>query len=312
MNQTLSRNTSTLGLRALRTFEAAARRLNFTKAAEDLCVTTAAVSHQVKEIESQLGVALFVRQGRSMKLTPQGEVIRQAVQEAISALEHGIRRIGVRRNADRVRVSAGPSIAAKWLVPRLETFLQKFPLADIQIDVSYTDADFGREDVDLSIRYGNVSAPHALTDRLFVESIFPVCSPRLLGKREQLHHPRDLLKFKLIHVDWAAPHVPWPTWATWMKTAGVDHFDDVRGIHFQQTSLAIEAAIAGQGITLGESSLVADDLANGRLVKPLGADFSIQADWAYCLVTREESLTSPIVREFRQWLLSQAQMFATA
>ncbi len=312
MNQALSRNTSTLGLRALRTFEAASRRLNFTKAAEDLCVTTAAVSHQVKEIESQLGVALFVRQGRSMKLTPEGEVIRQAVQEAISALEHGIRRIGVRRNADRVRVSAGPSIAAKWLVPRLETFLQKFPSADIQIDVSYTDADFGDEDVDLSIRYGNVDVAHAHTDRLFVESIFPVCSPRLLGKRERLRSPMDLLKFKLIHVDWATPHVPWPTWGTWMKAAGVDHFDDVRGIHFQQTSLAIEAAIAGQGIALGESSLVADDLANGRLVKPMGADFSVQADWAYCLVTREESLAFPIVREFRQWLLAQAQMFATA
>jgi LysR family glycine cleavage system transcriptional activator len=312
LNQNLSRNTSTLGLRALRTFEAASRRLNFTKAAEDLCVTTAAVSHQVKEIESQLGVALFVRQGRSMQLTPEGEVIRQAVQEAISALEHGIRRLGVRRNAERVRVSAGPSIAAKWLVPRLETFLQKFPSADIQVDVSYTDADFGSEGVDLSIRYGNVHAPHAQTDRLFVESIFPVCSPRLMGKRARFRSPKDLLKFKLIHVDWATPHVPWPTWATWMKAAGVDHFDDVRGVHFQQTSLAIEAAIAGQGIALGESSLVADDLANGRLVKPLGADFSIQADWAYCLVSREASLASPIVREFRQWLLSQAQMFATA
>ncbi len=312
MNQKLFRNTSTLGLRALRTYEAASRRLNFTKAAEDLCVTTAAVSHQIKEIESQLGVALFLRQGRSMKLTPEGEVIRQAVHEAITALEHGIRRIGVRRNADRVRVSAGPSIAAKWLVPRLETFLQNFPSADIQIDVSYTDADFGHEDVDLSIRYGNVDVPNAHTDRLFVESIFPVCSPKLLGKRERLRGPMDLLKFKLIHVDWATPHVPWPTWSTWMKAAGIDDFDGVRGIHFQQTSLAIEAAIAGQGIALGESSLVADDLANGRLVKPMGADFSVHADRAYCLVTREESLAFPIVREFRQWLLSQAQMFSKA
>jgi LysR family glycine cleavage system transcriptional activator len=244
-----------------------------------------------------------------MKLTQEGEVIHQAVREAISALEHGIRRLGVRRNTERVRVSAGPSIAAKWLVPRLETFLQKFPSADIQVDVSYTDADFGNEDVDLSIRYGNVQFAHAHTDRLFVESIFPVCSSKLLGKRDRLRNPKDLLKFKLIHVDWAAPHMPWPTWSTWMKAAGVAHFDDMRGIHFQQTSLAIEAAISGQGIALGESSLVADDLASGRLVKPLGADFSIQADWAYCLVTREESLASPIVREFRQWLLTQAQMF---
>lgn len=312
MNQNLARNTSTLGLRALRTFEAASRWLNFTKAGEELCVTTAAISHQIKEFESQLGVALFIRQGRSMRLTPEGEVMREAVLEAIAALEHGIRRIGTRHDADRVRVSAGPSIAAKWLVPRLETFLKNFPSVDIQVDVSYAEADFGSEGVDLSIRYGNVTAANARTDRLFVESIFPVCSPRLLGPRERLRDARELLEYKLIHVDWAAPHMPWPTWSTWMKAAGIDLFDDSRGLHFQQTSLAIEAAIAGQGIALGESSLVTDDLANGRLIKPLGADLPIQADWAYCLVTREESMDSPVVREFRQWLLSEAQKFSAA
>jgi LysR family glycine cleavage system transcriptional activator len=312
VNQNLARTTSTLGLRALRTFEAASRRLNFTKAAQDLFVTTAAISHSIKEFESQLGVPLFLRQGRSVRLTPEGEVMREAVLEAIAALEHGIRRIGTRHEADRVRVSAGPSIAAKWLVPRLESFLQNFPSADIQVDVSYTEADFGSEGVDLSIRYGHVNAAHARTDRLFVESIFPVCSPRLLGQRDRLRSPQELLEFKLIHVDWAAPHMPWPTWSTWMQAAGVGLFDNVRGMHFQQTSLAIEAAIAGQGIALGESSLVTDDLASGRLVKPLGADFPIQANAAYCLVTREESLASPIVREFRRWLLLEAQKFTPA
>lgn len=310
MNNKHSRNPTTLGLRSLRTFEVASRHLNFTRAAEDLFVTTAAVSHQIKEIESQLGVPLFMRQGKSMQLTPEGEVIRQAVLEAISALEHGIRRLSVKRNTDQVRVSAGPSIAAKWLVPKLETFLQKFPAADIQVDVSYAEVDFASQNVDLAIRYGSIHAPQARIDHLFVESIFPVCSPKLLGNRVHLRSPQDLLKYKLIHVDWVAPNLPWPTWSTWMKAVGVDHFDERRGIHFQQTSLALEAAIAGQGIALGEASLVTADLANGRLVRPLGDDLKIEAEWAYHLITREESLNSAIVRAFRQWLLLEAKLLS--
>lgn len=305
------RNISTLGLRALRTFDAAARHLNFTKAAEELFVTAAAVSHQVKEIESQLGAALFARQGKSVHLTPEGVVIHQAVADAIAVLERGIRRLHVRRRADQVRVSAGPSLAAKWLVPRLERFLERFPAADIRVDVSFVESDFEHEDADLSIRYGKVRLADAHADRLFVESVFPVCSPRLMGRRGTLKSPQDLLKHKLIHVDWAAPHGNWPTWSTWMHAAGVQGFDARPGIHFQQTSLAIEAAIAGQGIALGEASLIVDDLATGRLVKPMATEVPLQADWAYYLVARRDSLDAPMVREFQQWLLSEARQFAS-
>lgn len=303
------RQISTLGLRALRTFDAAARHLNFTQAAEELFVTAAAVSHQVKEIESQLGMPLFARQGKSVRLTPEGEVMRQAVGEAIAVLERGIRRISARRRADQVRVSAGPSLAAKWLVPRLERFLEKFPAADIRVDVSFVEADFEQEDADLSIRYGNVQVADARVDRLFVESVFPVCSPRLIGRSGPLKSPQDLLKYKLIHVDWAAPHGHWPSWSTWMQAAGVQGFDAQHGLHFQQTSLAIEAAIAGQGIALGEASLIVDDLATGRLFKPMAVEVPVQADWAYYLVARQESLAVPMVREFRQWLLHEAREF---
>jgi LysR family glycine cleavage system transcriptional activator len=312
LNQSTARNTSVLGLRALRTFDAAATRLNFTKAGEDLFLTTAAVSHQIKEVESQLGVSLFTRRGKGMRLTQEGEIMCQAVREAIAALESAIRRLNARHNPDRVRVSAGPSMAAKWLVPRLESFLQQYPAADIQVDVSYTETRFNNEEVDLAICYGNPQLESAQVDPLFTESIFPVCSPRLLGRRDRLHTPQDLKRFKLIHVDWVVPHAPWPTWKTWMQSAGADPFDFQHGIHFPHTSLAIEAALAGQGIALGESSLVADDLANGRLVRPFGTDFGIHAEWAYCLISRKESLVLPVVQAFRQWLIEQARVLGGA
>ena len=272
-------------------------------------MTTAAVSHQVKEIESQLGVALFARRGRSVQLTPEGEIIRQAVQEAIAALEAGILKLRAKRNPDRVRVSAAPSIAAKWLVPRLEGFLKDFPSADIRLDVSFVEADFEGEEVDISIRHGESSYPKAnlQVDRLFTETFFPVCSPRLLKQAGALSSPKDLLKHKLIHVDWASPNRPWPSWSSWMQSAGMRDFEMPSGLHFQQTSLAIEAAIAGHGIALGEASLVVDDLTNGRLIQPLSADYPLQTEYAYYLIARQDSLSVPMVRAFREWLLREGR-----
>lgn len=297
---------SALGLRSLRTFEAAARNLNFTRAAEEMHVTTAAISHHVKEVESQLGVLLFDRQGKTLGLTVQGELLQQSVAEAIAALERGIRLASAHRRADQVTVSAAPSVAAKWLVPRLERFLSRFPTADIRVNVSFAESDFESEEADLFIRYGLAKVPFASAEKLFVESVFPVCSPRLLGSRGVLRSAQDLLNYKLIHVDWATSRGHWPTWSTWMQAAGVQEFNTAHGIHFQQTALAIEAAIAGQGIALGEASLVADDLASGRLIKPMAKDIEIQADWAYYLVTRDESLSNPLVKEFQAWLLAEA------
>lgn len=296
-----------LGLRSLRTLECAGRLLNFTRAAEELCLTTAAVSHQIRATEAQLGVVLFRREARALRLTPEGETILHAVGKAIAVLEQAIAQLRSPRQADQVRVSAAPSIAAKWLVPRLERFLQQHPAADIRVDVSIVEVDFAHEQADLSIRYGRVQAAQARMDRLFVESVFPVCSPRLLGRHSLLQDARELLRYKLIHVDWDPPHRHWPDWATWMKAAGVGDVPTRRGIHFQQTSLAIEAAVAGQGIALGESSLVADDLARGRLVKPFARDIPVVADWAYYLVTRQQALSVPLVRSFRQWLLQEAR-----
>lgn len=307
-----SRNISTLGLRGLRTFEAAARHLNFTKAADELCVTTAAVSHQIKEVESQLGVPLFTRSGRAVRLSAEGEVMQQAVVDAITALERGIARLGARRRQDQVRVSAGPSLAAKWLVPRLERFLQLHPAADIQVDVSFLETDVARDAADLTLRYGPVQLAQACVDPLFVESLFPVCSPRLLAGRAPLRLPQELLAFKLIHVDWAASRGHWPTWASWMQAAGLHGFDAHHGLHFQQTSLAIDAAIAGQGVALGEASLVMDDLASGRLIQPLATDIPIRAAAAYYLVGRQDALARPMVAAFREWLLEEARRYQSS
>lgn len=272
-------------------------------------VTTAAISHQIKEMEQQLGVALFARTGRSVQITPEGEIMHQAVLESIAALERGILKLRAQRNPDLVRVSAAPSLAAKWLVPRLEHFLQDFPAADVRVDVSFSEAGIEQEDVDLSIRYGDIKYSHAndQADVLFVETIFPVCSPHLLKQSAGLSDPRDLLKYKLIHVDWASPDASWPGWRSWMQAAGMGEVDLPGGVHFKQTSLALGAAMAGQGIALGEASLVVDDLAQGRLIKPYGANYSMQAEWACYLVARPDALSVPMVRAFRQWLLREAR-----
>lgn len=297
---------SALGLRSLRTFAAAARHLHFTRAAEELSVTTAAISHQVRELESQLGVALFERRGKTLRLSAEGDIMRQATEKAIAALEGGIERLRARRSGDQVRVSASPSMAARWLVPRLERFLARHPQADIRVDVSYTETDFAQEATDLSIRYGAPQGVQAQVDRLFVASVFPVCSPRLLGAHWPLRQPQDLLQFKLIHVDWPDAKGQWPSWQSWMQAAQVPYVGEQPGLHFQQTSLAIDAAIAGQGIALGEASMVQDDLASGRLIKPLQTELPVQAAWAYYLLTNQTTQDQPLVRAFRLWLLEEA------
>lgn len=302
---------SALGLRSLRTYAAAARHLHFTKAAEELNVTTAAISHQVRELESQLGVSLFERRGKTLRLSAEGEIMRQATEKAIAALEGGIERLRARRSGDQVRVSASPSMAARWLVPRLERFLAHHQQADIRVDVSYTETDFAQEATDLSIRYGAPQGVQAQVDRLFVASVFPVCSPRLLGAHWPLRKPSDLLQYKLIHVDWPDSRGQWPSWQSWMQAAQVPDMGVQPGLHFQQTSLAIDAAIAGQGIALGEASMVQDDLASGRLIKPLQAELPVQAAWAYYLLTNPTTQDQPMVRAFRQWLLHEAAQAGT-
>ena len=294
------------GLQALKAFDASARLLSFTRAAAELNVTPAAVSHQIKELEESVGAPLFLRTSRHMQLTRQGEVLRPAIADALEGLTRALQRIRQADNPTQIKVTASPSIAAKWLVPRLDRFLETVPGADVRIDVSSSVLDFDRDDVDVAIRFGTGDYPGLAVDKLFSDVIFPVCSPALLKGRKPLREPRDLLAHTLIHLDYEAQGAVWPNWRMWMLAAGIKDFNDSRGLHFGQTALAVQAAIDGHGVALGDSSLVAGDIAAGRLVKPFELALKSPTMFAYHLITRKDTAERPMIKAFRNWILGEA------
>jgi LysR family glycine cleavage system transcriptional activator len=296
------------GLRSLRAFSAAARLLSFSKAAAELGVTPAAISHQIKEIEDQLRVSLFIRNSRTMSLTREGEILATAAQESLETLSRAIKRVKRLENRNQIKVSASASIAAKWLVPRLDHFLEIAPSADVRLDVNNALVDFDREDVDIAVRFGEGKYPGMDATLLFQDIVFPVCSPSLITGETPLNHPRDLLKHKLIHLDYDTPSgSPWPNWKMWMSAAGIKDFDERAGLHFRQTSLTVQAAIDGMGVALGDSNLVADDLAAGRLVKPFDLALSTPKQFAYYIITPRGVPPNPLVALFRDWCLKEAR-----
>ena len=292
------------GLSSLRTFEAAARHLNFTRAAEELNVSAAAVSAQIKTLEDQLGSRLLWRTSRTVRLTEAGETLSMAVGEALDIVGQAIARIDAASGPGTLKISTGFSFAAKWLVPRLERFRRLCPDLDVRIDVTNQLVDFVRDEVDVAIRFGSGSYPGMKVDRLFEEHVFPVCSPRLLTGDPPLRVPEDLRHHVLIHEAWQEQDNTWPDWRMWLLAAGLEDIDVQRGLHLEQSALALQAAANGHGVALGTSSLVADDLAAGRLVQPFELTLSVPR-FAYFLVIPRQKLTNPNVRAFRQWLLSE-------
>ncbi len=294
------------GTGSLRVFEAAGRHLNFTRAAEELHVTPAAVSHQIKEFEDQLDIRLLERTSRSMRLTSAGEILHAAVSEALAGLTRAVGQMQRRRDSAALRVTASTSVAARWLVPRLDDFMQAMPGVDVRLDVSDRVRDFGRDEIDVAIRFGNGNYPGYRADRLFDNTIFPVCSPALLKTKKPLLHPRDLLQHRLIHVEWSAPGVMWPNWRMWMLAAGVTDYQETAGLRLDNSGLALQAAIDGQGVALGDSSLVSDDLAAGRLVQPFAVTIKGPPQFAYYVISPVETQNDPLVRAFREWILDEA------
>ena len=295
------------GTRSLTVFEAAARHLNFTRAAAELGLTPAAISHQIKELEIQLGVDVFIRANRSLRLTAAGKIFHEAASDALATLANAARRARKAQARAQLRISASTSIAAKWLTPRLHLFAKLEPKADVSIDVSCAAPSLDRDDVDIAICYGCAGAAGLHADRLFEHVIFPVCSPTLLQSKPPLRSPADLLQHTLIHLTWSGLSVTWPDWQTWMHAAGIEGFEPGPGLHFEDSSFAIQAAIKGHGIALGDASLVADDLAAGRLVQPFTLAIDGPPKFAYFMVSRVESADNPLVSHFREWALAEAE-----
>ena len=296
----------------MRSFEAAARHLSFTRAAAELGVTPAAVSSQMRSLEDQMGVALFQRTSRTVRLTRAGRTLQAAVAEALDLVAAAVRRIEVEAPGRRaLAVTTSASFAAKWLVPRLDRFRRLQPEAELRIDVSDRLVDLAREGIDVGIRFGTGDYPGLVADWLFEEEVFPVCSPDLLAGASPLRRPGDLRHHALLHVDWqGAPGEPWPDWRSWLLAAGVEGVDAARGVRFSHTMSAVQAALAGQGVALGTTSLVADDLAAGRLVRPFDLALKGPPRLAYHLVAPRGSADRPLVRAFRDWVLAETRAAA--
>ena len=284
-------------LNALRAFEAAGRHLSFTRAAEELHVTQAAVSHQIKSLEEQLGIRMFRRGPRGLLLTDAGQAYLPEVREAFQRLTTATERLLEDDARGAITVSVLPSFAARWLVPRLTRFREEH--SDIEIRVAADDrlADFDRDDVDVAIRYGRGDYPGLHADRFLTEELYPVCSPKLL-ERLPLDRPEQLRDHTLLHDDMRMD------WSMWLLAAGVEGVEPRRGPSFTDSSMVLQAAVDGQGVALGRSALALDDIAAGRLVRPF--EFSLPADYAYYIVCPERTAGRPSIKTFREWLLAQS------
>lgn len=300
------------GLGAFSTFEAAARHQSFTRAAEELNVTPAAVSYLVRELEAQLKVKLFQRTKRAVRLTRAGEILNTSVANALDGIGRAVDRVQSMDGHPVLKVTATPGFAMKWLVPRLNGFLERFPDVDVRVDMSKRPVDFARDDMDIAIRFGAGGYPGLQVERLISDKLFPICSPKLLKGPRPLRHPRDLRCFTLIHVHWQGQGATWPTWEMWLAAAGVTGIDATRGIHFAESVMAIQAAIDGQGVALGDSSLTATDLAQGRLVRPFDLAVDAPAQFGYWIVVPPRTAAQPLVVAFRDWLRSEAAAMTQA
>lgn len=290
-------------LNALRAFEAAGRHLSFSRAAEELHVTPAAVSHQIKSLEQYLGMRLFRRRPHGLLLTEAGQHALPGVSAGFDRIAHAISGLRQTESARPLTVSVAPSFAAKWLVPRLEDFRHRSAGTEVRIDATERMADFRQDDVDLGIRYGSGNYQGLHVERLAAQEVFPVCSPWLVEGERPLREPADLRRHTLIHVDWERAGITAPDWATWLASAGVSGVNTRAGPRFAQQSMAVQAAIAGHGVALGSALLVADDLTAGRLVRPF--EHALHEEHTYFLVCLPEAADTPRVRMFRDWLFEE-------
>lgn len=286
-------------LNALRAFEAAARHLSFTRAAGELNVTQAAISHQIKSLEEHLGLPLFRRLNRTMMLTEEGQTLFPAVRDALDGLAEAVERLRARETGGTLTVSTLPSFAVKWLVPRMSRFQDRHPDIDLRISAKEQLADFARDGIDVAVRFGNGTWPGVRAEWLADESLTPVCSPALLPS---LQHPSDLAHATLLHED-MLPLRDFPTWKTWLSAAGVTGADPTRGPRFSHTHLMLQAAMDGRGVAIGQLLIVGGDLAAGRLVEPF--NFRLPTGFSYYLVYPPALAERPKVLAFRRWVTSE-------
>lgn len=291
-------------LNALRAFVAAARRLSFTQAAEDLGVTQAAVSHQIRSLETWLGVDLFVRRNKQVILTEAGQVYAVAINQALDEIAEATNAL-VRRDSrgGRLTISTMPSFAIKWLVHRLGRFINSHPEVEVRLHTSMELATFAADGVDVAIRMARRIDDRLHADLLLEEALFPVCAPALLAGGRPLSTPADLCHHVLLQDVGIS-------WASWLDPLGLRDLKPTKGPGYLDTALAIQACIDGQGVMLGRTVMVEDDLLAGRLVEPFAV--RVPSPLKYWLVCPPGHLSRPAARAFRDWIRAEASAWRRA
>jgi LysR family glycine cleavage system transcriptional activator len=288
-------------LNALRTFEAAARNGSFKHAAEELCVSHSAVSHQIKQLERHLGVELFVRKARSVELTKKGRDYYPVLRGAFDRIAEGTDRIFKPDIPGILTVQSYSTFAIRWLIPRLPGFGDRHPEIRVRLHTSQWDVDFEHEDIDVCIFIGDGSRSDLHYDFLFSSQIFPVCSPSLLQDNKPFDSPDELMRHTLLQV-----YPSEKDWWTWLEKNGIEGVDPDSGLQFDSYDMALTTAVKGHGIALGIEPFVNHDLEAGLLVEPLpGRRVFTRGDWY--LACPKEKAKSEKVSKFRSWMLTEIQ-----
>ena len=249
---------------------------------------------------------------RRFRLTEAGAALCDASADALDTLNRAVSRARkLTRGTALLKVTLDAQFASKWLMRRVDGFRKLHPDIELRFDISYDVRDFDLDDVDVGIRFGTGKYPGLAADRLFDNMIIPVCSPALLASGPPLRAPRDLFNHTLVHIEWSQQGVTWPNWRMWMAAAGVDDFDDSRSIVFTTSSDAVQAAIDGSVVALADFAMVANDLSEGRLVRPFDLGIRVSREFAYFLVYPKGVADDPRIAAFRQWILDEAEKTQT-
>ena len=283
-------------LNSLKSFEAAGRLLSFTRAAHELNVTQAAVSHQIKLIEGYLDVILFVRTPRKLVLTEQGRALLPDIIEAFDKLSNAIGAVRQEPSSKMISVRLAPSFAAKWLSPRLKYFWLQHPEIDLCLYHAHPAVDFDREEIDLAVTYGKGDWPGVVADPILSLDFYPVCTPAFMSNDRPLSNIDNLRYYSLLH------DANYECWSDWLRLAKLDGINANKGTIIDDTNVLIQAAVDGQGVALGSTTFVQDLLDSGKLVKPF--DITLVNEFAYYVVCPEAHLENPSVLAFKDWLLA--------
>jgi LysR family transcriptional regulator, glycine cleavage system transcriptional activator len=284
-------------LTALPAFDAAARHLSFTHAAAELNLTHGAISRAIRNIEDRLGIQLFERRTRSVRLTPAGAAYAAEIGAALDRIGAATLVATAPRSAGVLTVSTSDGFAGRWLVPRLYRFHRDNCDIDVRLSTSGVLADFIRDGIDIAIRYGAGGYEGVVSEFLADEEVSPVCSPSLMQGKHPLRSPSDLKHHTLIHDNFRID------WATWLQHAGVDDVNPNSGLRFDSATYAVEATVHSEGVLLGRSALVSADLAAGRLVRPFG--LALKSRSKYYVVYPEGALRQRKVKAFRDWIFAE-------